>query len=77
MLDEDLLRAFLEIVDRHNLTDAEAAALCGVSIPTVRIMRRGRLLPVQERSRRHVVQFVEVNRGAISRADLRLQEVRA
>src|SRR6266852_1392655 len=74
MPDEDLLLAFLAIVDRHRLTDGEAAALSGLSVPTVRIMRRGRLLPVQERPRLRAERFVATNRGAMSRGELRLSE---
>jgi hypothetical protein len=76
MAEKDLLRAFLEIVKRHNLTDAEAAAFCGTSIPTVRIMRRGGVLPVQERPRSRIARFVETNRHARSRSELRLSEAR-
>ncbi len=76
MLDEDLLRAVFAIVDRHHLTDVETAALSGTSVPTVRIMRRGRMLPAHEGPRQRVARFVEINRNAKTRSDLRLLEAR-
>jgi hypothetical protein len=73
MLDKDL-RDFIALLDRFALSDIEAAALTGLSPPTVRLTRVGRSWPKQRRCRAAAVAFVERHRAAKSRSDLRLHE---
>lgn len=63
-------RLFLSLVEKLDLSDIEIAALVHVSIPTARLARLTGEFPgrVQVQFRG----FVERNRGARSRADLRL-----
>jgi hypothetical protein len=68
----DLLATFLRILERHRLIDSEAAALIGVSPATVRYWRSTRTLPVRKRQLLALTAFIERNRSARSRGELRM-----
>jgi hypothetical protein len=63
---------FLALVDRHELSDLQAAALVGVAPATVRVIRLTGALPKGGRSRGALAAFCEANRGATCRAELRM-----
>lgn len=70
--DEQVLIEYLALVERLGLTDVTAAALIGISPHTARVMRLGRVLPMPVRCRAALRLFVERNRNAKTRSDLRL-----
>ena len=66
------LEQFADIVDRLGLTEVETAAIVGVSPTTIRIVRMAGELPVRERCRRAIAEFVRINKRAKRRTDLKL-----
>jgi hypothetical protein len=63
---------FLALVEQHGLSDLEAGALTGVAPATVKVVRLTRAAPKHPRPRASLAAFVEANRGAGSRAELRM-----
>jgi hypothetical protein len=68
------LRKFLAIVARFDLSDTEVAALTGLSANTARLVRLGRIWPMQPRCRAAIRDFTERHRNAKKRRDLTLPE---
>jgi hypothetical protein len=72
--DTDTVEELLDLQDRLGLSEAALAGLIGISNHTLREIRLGRRLPHSKRGRVRVQDFVDRNRGASSRTDLRLSD---
>ena len=72
MTDEEIVSELLALAVRLRLSDAAASALIGMSPHTYRVVRVTRQPPPAPRSRALLRQFVERNRAAQTRADIRL-----
>ena len=70
----ELARAFIGLADKFALSDIEAAALVGLSIGTVRLVRRTGLLPEQQRCRAAIEDFLARHQATERRRDLSLPE---
>jgi hypothetical protein len=70
--DAQIVAEYCEILKRLGLTDYAAAGCAGMSVHTIRLVRIGRVMPAHERCRQALRSFVELNRGAQTRAEVRL-----
>lgn len=69
--DESVIRELQNIINRLGLNDRDVAAFAGVSPPTVRDARKSGELPRHIRCRSALMNFIERNRAAKTRGDLR------
>jgi hypothetical protein len=70
--DQALIDEFVELAAKLRLRDVELAAATGLSAPTVRIVRLTRVAPSQQRCVVAIRSFVDRNRAARDRGDIRL-----
>lgn len=70
--DAQIVADYCEILKRLALTDYAAAGCTGMSVHTIRMVRLARVMPGHERCRQALRRFVELNRAAQSRAEVRL-----
>jgi hypothetical protein len=63
-----------EIMDKFTLSTQEAATLCGISAPTLKLAMARGLLPTQERCRNGILKFLRRSVGATARHQLRMEE---
>jgi len=72
-MSDDAIRAgFLELMDRCGVPYTAAAAMAGVSPTTIRFMVVGGVVPGRRAVRDALTRFLDTNRNARSRTDLRM-----
>jgi len=67
-----LLQRFTAAANRFGLSEIEVAALVGLSVPTIRLLKTGRVLPKHQRCIAALRDFVERSERAATRQELRL-----
>lgn len=72
MAEQISLHEFLALLERMGLSDATAGALIGIAAHTVTRVRLSKEWPHRADSCARIKRFVEVNRDARERSDVRL-----
>jgi len=71
-MSNDLLRDFLELIDRTRLSVDQAAVFTGLASHTIRLILASRRLPTRKRCLDAIADFVDRHRGVAARDGLRM-----